>query len=362
MQVASGVLLLCTSPLQASVRRLRRLFLCLPVSLVPCVLPISVLTCPPHLLAPASGRLGIVDHDVVDVSNLHRQVAHTEARAGMSKAESAKATALAVNSSITVDAVPEKLSSANAMELVSGYDAVIDATDNPGTRYMLNDACVLARVPLVSGAALGMDGQLSVYNCRGGPCYRCVFPDPPARATFTSCSDGGVLGPVPGLIGVQQAVEAIKVVTGVGEPLVQRLLVYNAEDSLFRVVKLRKRSPECVVCGDAPTITSLADTDEFCACNDVPAVEGAPEPRTDDAAAAMSVTCAEYRAVQEAGTPYVRCCCVCVCVCVCLSVCLCLSVSVCVCGGWPTRGVTLPALFPHPPQPRPAGRPRSGAV
>lgn len=175
-----------------------------------------------YLAGAGVGRLGIVDCDTVDVSNLHRQIAHTEERAGMNKAESGRLAALALNSSITVTAHSVKFSSAVGIDLVSAYDLVVDATDNPGTRYLINDACVLAGRPLISGAALGMNGQLSVYHHAGGPCYRCVFPEPAPRASFVSCSDGGVMGPAVGLIATQQAMEALKVLGEFGTPLSQR--------------------------------------------------------------------------------------------------------------------------------------------
>jgi adenylyltransferase and sulfurtransferase len=175
-----------------------------------------------YLAGAGVGRLGIVDHDVVDVSNLHRQIAHTTDRKGMNKAESARVAALAINPTIVVEAHTIQFTSASALDLVSSYDVVVDATDNPGTRYLISDACVLAGKPLVSGAAIGMSGQLSVYNWEGGPCYRCVFPEPPPRGAFVSCSDGGVLGPVPGLIATQQALECLKLLGPFGSPLSQR--------------------------------------------------------------------------------------------------------------------------------------------
>ena len=177
-----------------------------------------------YLAGAGVGRIGIVDFDKVEVSNLHRQVAHKEEGTGMNKAESAKQAALALNSSIVVEAHDTTFTSAIGLDLVSRYDVVVDATDNPGTRYLINDACVLRKKPLISGAALGLNGQLSVYNHNGGPCYRCVFPEPAPRSTFVSCSDGGVLGPVPGVIGCQQALETLKVLGQFGTPLVGRYM------------------------------------------------------------------------------------------------------------------------------------------
>ena len=175
-----------------------------------------------YLAGAGIGCLGIMDFDDVEISNLHRQIAHTAERAGMNKAESAAMSARALNPTIDVQVIAEKFTSATGASLVSRFDIVVDATDNPGTRYMINDACVLGGRPLVSGAALGMNGQLSVYSHAGGPCYRCVFPEPPPRSSFVSCSDGGVLGPVPGLIAAQQALEVLKIVGEFGTPLVQR--------------------------------------------------------------------------------------------------------------------------------------------
>lgn len=175
---------------------------------------------------------------------------------------------------------------------------VVDATDNVGTRYLINDACILARKPLVSGAAVATDGQLSVFGFHGGPCYRCLYPTPPPAETVSSCADNGVLGPVPGVIGCLQAIEAVKIITGIGDILQQKLLVYDALSCRFRTVKIRPRSSTCAVCGDVPSITSLDDTEAFCACNNVPSEEGAPT--APKSPSVPSVDCAAYATARSA--------------------------------------------------------------
>lgn len=162
------------------------------------------------------GKLTIVDFDEVDMSNLHRQIIHRESDVGLNKAKSAQRAANNLNPTIACDIVREPLTSSNALRLISAHDCVVDASDNPQTRYLINDACVLSVTPLVSGSAMGVEGQLTVYNYNGGPCYRCLYPRPNVAEGSKTCSDSGVLGPVPGLIGILQAVEVIKVITGVG--------------------------------------------------------------------------------------------------------------------------------------------------
>ncbi|KAK9826394.1 hypothetical protein WJX81_007186 [Elliptochloris bilobata] len=212
-----------------------------------------------YLAAAGVGRLGIVDCDAVERSNLHRQVIHSEAAVGGHKALSAAAACRAVNSSIQVEAHCCRLAPGNALELVRGYDAVVDASDNAFTRYLLSDACAVARRPLMSGAALGTDGHLTVY-CLGddGPCHRCLFPEAPRPEACGRCSDAGVLGPVPGIIGTLQAMEAVKVVTGVGRPLSRRLLMLDALQGRMHTVKLRAKMVGCVACSAAATITSAS--------------------------------------------------------------------------------------------------------
>ncbi|ORX46302.1 hypothetical protein DM01DRAFT_330557 [Hesseltinella vesiculosa] len=217
-----------------------------------------------YLGAAGIGKLGIVDHDDVDSSNLHRQVIHTEVKEGMNKAVSAKLAIKAINSQCIVQTYPVSMERSNALEIIQDYDLVLDCTDNVATRYMLNDAAVLLGKPLVSGSALRYDGQLAVYNYQGGPCYRCLHPVPPPPETVGRCSDNGVLGAVPGVIGILQALEAIKVITGLhsGEP---SFLIFSALSiPMFRTMKLRNKKSNCPACGDNPTITHLIDYVEFC--------------------------------------------------------------------------------------------------
>ncbi len=190
----------------------------------------------------------MLDHDRVDISNLHRQVIHCEKNQGKLKVNSAAERLIDLNSTCKYIKHPVQLSTRNAFEIVSKYDVVVDATDNVTTRYIVNDACVLARKPLVSGAAVSMDGQISVYNYKNSPCYRCRFPRPPKQGNVASCSDAGVLGPVPGLIGVLQSIEAIKILTSLGECMNGRIGIFDALDARFMVMKLNKRRENCEVC------------------------------------------------------------------------------------------------------------------
>ncbi|CAH1428726.1 unnamed protein product [Lactuca virosa] len=208
-----------------------------------------------YLAACGVGRLGMVDHDVVELNNLHRQIIHGEAYIGRSKVESAAAACRSINSTIEILEHKEALRTSNALEIVSKYDIVIDATDNAPSRYMISDCCVLLGKPLVSGAALGLEGQLAVYNYNGGPCYRCLFPTPPPTTACQRCSDSGVLGVVPGVIGCLQALEAIKVASLVGEPLSGRMLLFDALSARIRIVKIRGRSSQCEACGENATMT-----------------------------------------------------------------------------------------------------------
>ncbi|KAI8096313.1 Molybdopterin-synthase sulfurtransferase [Halteromyces radiatus] len=217
-----------------------------------------------YLGAGGVGRLGIVDHDDVDISNLHRQVIHTEAKQGMKKAISAMKAIHAINSSCHVVPYTMSIDSSNALDVIQQYDLVVDATDNVATRYLLNDACVLLKKPLVSGSALRYDGQLTVYNYQNGPCYRCLHPVPPPPETVGRCSDNGVLGVVPGVIGILQALEAMKVVTGL-HPGESSFLIFSAlSNPMFRTMKLRNKKKDCQICGEHPTITQLIDYVAFC--------------------------------------------------------------------------------------------------
>ncbi|KAF8391595.1 hypothetical protein HHK36_023901 [Tetracentron sinense] len=211
-----------------------------------------------YLAACGVGRLGIVDHDIVELNNLHRQIIHTEAYIGQPKVTSAAAACRAINSTVQIVEHKEALRTSNALEIVNEYplyDIVIDATDNLPSRYMISDCCVVSGKPLVSGAALGLEGQLTVYNHNGGPCYRCLFPTPPPTSACQRCSDSGVLGVVPGVIGCLQALEAIKIASVVGEPLSGRMLLFDALSARIRVVKIRARSLQCEICGENTSFT-----------------------------------------------------------------------------------------------------------
>jgi adenylyltransferase/sulfurtransferase len=216
-----------------------------------------------YLAAAGVGTLGIVDFDVVDESNLQRQVIHGQADIGRPKAVSAMETITGINPLINVILHEVRLDSDNAMEIFAGYDLIVDGTDNFATRYLVNDACVLLGKPYVWGSIYRFDGQASVFWAEHGPCYRCLYPEPPPPGMVPSCAEGGVLGVLCATIGSIQVNEAIKVITGIGEPMVGRLMVYDALDMAFRSVKVRK-DPECPVCGKNPTITELIDYEEFC--------------------------------------------------------------------------------------------------
>uniref|UniRef100_A0A8C1TX13 Adenylyltransferase and sulfurtransferase MOCS3 n=1 Tax=Cyprinus carpio TaxID=7962 RepID=A0A8C1TX13_CYPCA len=217
-----------------------------------------------YLAAAGVGRLGLLDYDVVELSNLHRQVLHTELTQGQPKALSAAQAISRLNS--TVQCVPYhlQLSRENATQLIQQYDIVADCSDNVPTRYLVNDACVLTGKPLVSASALRMEGQLTVYNCRGGPCYRCLYPTPPPPETVTNCSDGGVLGVVPGIMGCLQALEVLKIASGQGSSFEKQLLMFDGQEGRFRSIRLRPKQAECAVCGETPTVTELQDYEQFC--------------------------------------------------------------------------------------------------
>jgi adenylyltransferase/sulfurtransferase len=216
-----------------------------------------------YLAAAGVGRLGLVDYDVVDYSNLQRQIIHGTSTVNVLKVESARQRLLDLNPDIQVDIYNEPFTSANAMRIAEGYGLIVDGTDNFPTRYLTNDLCVLTGRPNVYGSIFRFDGQVSVFDARQGPCYRCLFPDPPPPGLVPSCAEGGVLGVLPGTIGTLQATEALKVLLGIGEPLIGRLLLYNALDMSFEFVRLKK-NPRCRVCRPTPEITGLIDYDEFC--------------------------------------------------------------------------------------------------
>ena len=216
-----------------------------------------------YLAAAGIGRLGLVDFDVVDHSNLQRQVLHTTADVGRPKLQSAAEHLQAINPEVELDLYETHISSANAMELMGPYDIVIDGTDNFPTRYLVNDACVLLGKPNVYGSIFRFDGQASVFHPPHGPCYRCLFPEPPPPGMVPSCAEGGVLGILPGTIGIIQATEAVKLILGTGKSLIGRLMIYDALDMTFREMKIR-RNPECPLCGENPTIKELIDYEQFC--------------------------------------------------------------------------------------------------
>jgi len=215
-----------------------------------------------YLAAAGVGTLGLVDFDVVDVSNLQRQVLHGTKDVGRSKLESARERIHDVNPHVHVELYETRLTSANALDIIRDYDVVIDGTDNFATRYLTNDACVLLGKPNVYGSIFRFEGQASVFALEEGPCYRCLFPEPPPPGLVPSCAEGGVLGVLPGLVGTIQATEGIKLILGVGEPLVGRLLLVDALTMQFRTVKLRK-DPNCPACG-THEIRELIDYDQFC--------------------------------------------------------------------------------------------------
>jgi sulfur-carrier protein adenylyltransferase/sulfurtransferase len=216
-----------------------------------------------YLAAAGVGTLGLVDFDVVDASNLHRQIIYGTPDVGKRKLEVARARIAAMNDGVKVVLHELALTSKNALEVLKDYDVILDGTDNFQTRYLVNDACVLLGKPNAYGSIFRFDGQASVFAVKGGPCYRCLYPEPPPPGLVPSCAEGGVLGVLPGVIGIIQATEAIKLILGAGQPLVGRLLLYDALQMRFRELKLR-RDPECPICGDHPTIHALIDYDQFC--------------------------------------------------------------------------------------------------
>jgi molybdopterin/thiamine biosynthesis adenylyltransferase/rhodanese-related sulfurtransferase len=216
-----------------------------------------------YLAAAGVGTIGLVDNDVVDMSNLQRQILHTNERVGMPKTESARLTLTALNPDIRIIEHRERLDSSNVMEIFSGYDIIIDGCDNFPTRYLVNDACVMLGKPNVHGSIFQFEGQATVFYPGRGPCYRCQFPEPPPPGMAPSCQEAGVLGVLPGLVGCIQALEAMKLILGAGDPLIGRLAHVETLGMNIRTFKLR-RDPNCPMCGDNPTITELIDYEEFC--------------------------------------------------------------------------------------------------
>jgi len=227
-----------------------------------------------YIAAAGIGKIGIVDFDTVDYSNLQRQILHTDADVGRPKAQSAKETIRGINPNCEVVLHNTRITSENALDLIRPYDIVVDGTDNFPTRYLTNDACVLLKKPNVYGSIFRFEGQASVFAPHlGGPCYRCLYPEPPPPGMVPSCAEGGVLGVLPGIVGCIQATEILKLAIGKGTSLVGRLVLFNALDMKFRELKLR-RDPECPVCGEHPTIKELIDYEQFCGI--------APEPEQNE--------------------------------------------------------------------------------
>jgi adenylyltransferase/sulfurtransferase len=232
-----------------------------------------------YLAAAGVGTIGIVDFDVVDESNLQRQIIHGTSDVGRPKVQSAYEKIKDINPNVEVRVHEEALTSENALEIFEDYDVIVDGTDNFPTRYLVNDACVLLNKPNVYGSIFRFEGQASVFYAEEGPCYRCLYPEPPPPGLVPSCAEGGVLGILPGAIGTIQATETAKLILGIGEPLIGRLLLYDALNMRFREMKLRK-DPDCPVCGENPTVTELIDYQEFCGIPQTEAAEqenGVPE-------------------------------------------------------------------------------------
>jgi sulfur-carrier protein adenylyltransferase/sulfurtransferase len=238
-----------------------------------------------YLAAAGVGTLGVIDFDVVDESNLQRQIIHGQSDVGRPKAESARDSINELNPLVNVIVHEERLDSDNAMQVFEPYDLIVDGTDNFATRYLVNDACVLLGKPYVWGSIYRFDGQASVFWAEHGPCYRCLYPEPPPPGMVPSCAEGGVLGVLCASIGSIQVTEAIKVITGIGDPLVGRLMIYDALDMTYRSVKVRK-DPECPVCGKNPTVTELIDYEEFC---------GAVSEEAQEAAAGSTISARQLK-------------------------------------------------------------------
>src|SRR5258707_1167236 len=238
--------------------------------------------------AAGVGTLGLVDFDVVDFTNLQRQVIHFTSDVGRPKLESAKEKIAAINPFVNVKTFDTKLTSENALQIFSDFDIIVDGTDNFPTRFLVNDACVFTGKPNVYGSIFRFEGQASVFAAKNGPCYRCLYPEPPPPGLVPSCAEGGVLGILPGLVGLIQATETIKLILGAGEPLIGRLLLVDALGMKFRELKLRK-NPDCVVCGTHPTVTKLIDYDEFCG------LRGQDKPVTTPPAGVPEITVEELK-------------------------------------------------------------------
>ncbi len=248
-----------------------------------------------YLAAAGVGTLGIVDFDVVDESNLQRQIIHGQSDVGRSKAESARDSVREINPHVEVVLHEARLDSSNAMDIFRPYDLIIDGTDNFATRYLVNDACVLLGKPYVWGSIYRFDGQAAVFWAEHGPCYRCLYPEPPPPGMVPSCAEGGVLGVLCASVGSIQVNEAIKLISGIGEPLVGRLVIYDALEMSYREVKVRK-DPECAVCGKNPTVTELIDYEAFC---------GVISEEAADAARDATISVRQLKSMMDAGDDFI---------------------------------------------------------
>ncbi len=246
-----------------------------------------------YLAAAGVGTLGIVDFDAVDESNLQRQIIHGVSDVGKPKAQSARESIAEINPYVTVVLHTERLDSSNVMEIFAGYDLIVDGTDNFATRYLVNDACVLLHKPYVWGSIYRFDGQASVFWADYGPCYRCLYPEPPPPGMVPSCAEGGVLGVLCASVGSIQVNEAIKLIAGIGDPLAGRLTIYDALEMSYRTVRVNK-DPECAVCGKNPTVTALIDYDAFC---------GAVSDEAAEAAAGSTITATDLKGMLDRGEP-----------------------------------------------------------
>jgi sulfur-carrier protein adenylyltransferase/sulfurtransferase len=245
-----------------------------------------------YLAAAGVGRIGLVDFDSVDLTNLQRQILFSTSDVGRPKIEAAAERLQGMNPEIQIDRLQTRLTSENAFEVLEGYDIVVDGTDNFPTRYLVNDACVLLGKPNVYGSIFRFEGQVTIFGAPGGPCYRCLYPEPPPPGLVPSCAEGGVLGVLPGIVGAIQAAETLKLIMGRGDPLVGRLLLFDALAMRFRELKLRK-NPECPVCGRHPKVTQLMDYEQFCGIRG----EEAPPPQ----ASVPQITARELKARLDRG-------------------------------------------------------------
>src|SRR5215216_3500202 len=248
-----------------------------------------------YLAAAGLGTIGIVDFDVVDASNLQRQIIHGTSDVGRPKVESAYDKIKDINPNVEVRVHEEALTSENALEIFEDYDVIVDGTDNFPTRYLVNDACVLLNKPNVYGSIFRFEGQASVFYAKEGPCYRCLYPEPPPPGLVPSCAEGGVLGVLPGVIGVIQSIETVKLILGKGDSLIGRLLLFDALKMKFRELRLRK-NPECPICGENPTIRELIDYQEFCGVTHQPEINVGSD---------FEITPAELRAKMDRGDEFV---------------------------------------------------------